>query len=118
MVDISKIFTFLERGVKMAILNRDDYFKKLHERMPNATSDEDISFLEDMTDTYNDLENRAIGESEDWKRRFEENDKAWREKYKHRFFNGGDRNIPPVVRKPDEDSGPSAETITVEDLFE
>lgn len=102
----------------MAILSRDDYFKKLHERMPSTTSDDDISFLEDMTDTYNDLENRANGDSEDWERRYRELDNSWREKYKHRFFNGGDRNIPPAGRKPDEDNGPSAETITVDDLFE
>lgn len=102
----------------MAKLNRDDFFKRIHERMPDVTSEEDISFLEDMTDTYNDLENRALNDSEDWKRKYEENDRSWREKYKHRFFNGGDRAVPPMSKKEKEEEDQiSPEEITVEDLF-
>lgn len=101
----------------MAVLSRDDFFKKIHDRMPDATSDDDISFLEDMTDTYNDLENRAKADSEDWKRKYEENDKAWRAKYKHRFFNGGDRSIPVSGGGSKEEEEYSADDVTVEDLF-
>ena len=100
----------------MAKLNRDDFFKRIHERMPDVTSEEDISFLEDMTDTYNDLEHRALNDTEDWKRKYEENDRSWREKYKHRFFNGGDRAVPPKGNEKEEDET-SPEEITVEDLF-
>lgn len=100
----------------MAVLNRDDFFKKIHDRMPAVTSDEDIGFLEDMTDTYNDLENRAKNGADDWERKYHELDNSWREKYKHRFFNGGDRNVPPVGRQQEEDVI-SSENITVEDLF-
>lgn len=101
----------------MAVLNRDDFFKKIHDRMPDATSDEDIGFLEDMTDTYNDLENRAKADSEDWKRKYEENDKAWRAKYKHRFFNGGDRNVPSSGGGSKDEEEYSPDDVTVEDLF-
>ena len=40
-----------------------------------------------MTDTFNDLESKSTGDSEDWKTKYEENDTAWRKKYRDRFFN-------------------------------
>lgn len=100
----------------MAVLTRDDFFAKIHDHMGNVSSDEDISFLEDMTDTYNDLESRSKGSSEDYERRLKELDNSWREKYKHRFFNGGDRAIPSGNNYPDPENDPK--TITVNDLFE
>lgn len=116
MVDVFKVFTLLERGMQM-VLNREDFFKRIHDRMPDATSDEDIGFLEDMTDTYNDLERKSKVDGIDWEQRAKDIDNAWREKYKHRFFNGGDRNIPiNHNQQPDDDN--SARTITVEDLFD
>ena len=96
------------------ILNRDEFFQRLHDRMPDTTSADDIGFLEDMTDTYNDLENRASTDAENWKKKYEDNDRSWREKYKHRFFNGGDRSYP--NQRPDEEVI-SSENISVEDLF-
>ena len=43
----------------MAILKRDEFFSRIESKLANDTSDEAITFLEDMTDTYNDLENKA-----------------------------------------------------------
>ena len=96
------------------ILNRDEFFQRIHERMPDTTNADDIGFLEDMTDTYNDLENRANTDAENWKKKYEDNDRSWREKYKHRFFNGGDRSVP--NQRPDEDII-SPDNISVDDLF-
>ena len=101
----------------MAFLGRDDFFKRIHDYIPDATSDNDISFLEDMTDTYNELENRGNTDAEYWKNKFEENDKSWREKYKHRFFNGGDRNVP-AGRQSEEDDGYDPSSVGIDDLFE
>lgn len=98
-------------------LNREDFFKRIHDRMPDVTSDEDISFLEDMTDTYNALERKSKVDGIDWEQRAKDIDNAWREKYKHRFFNGGDRDVPIYPSRQTEDDI-SAKTITVEDLFE
>ena len=98
----------------MAILNRDEFFNRLHGRLGDDTSDESISFLEDMTDTYNSLENRANGDGEDWKRKYEELDESWKKRYRHRFFNGGDRNIPDD-REETEERG--SEDIQINDLF-
>lgn len=104
----------------MAILSREDFFSKLQARIGQDTSDEAIQLLEDMTDTYNDLVNKGSNsDTEDWKARYEENDKMWREKYRDRFFSGSTDAEPlpepPVPEKSEEET--RAETITVNDLF-
>ena len=101
----------------MAFLGRDDFFKRIHDRMPNATSDEDISFLEDLTDTYNELENRGNTDAQYWKDKAEEIDKSWREKYKHRFFNGGDRSVP-TGKQTDDNEEYDPSSVGIDDLFE
>lgn len=98
----------------MAILNRDEYFARLHERLAEDTSDAGISFLEDMTDTYNDMENRAKGDGTNWEQKYKELDESWKKRYRHRFFNGGDNSVP-NDGKPDDNY--NAENILVEDLF-
>lgn len=70
----------------MAIKTRDEIVEMMRARIGEEPDDESISFLEDVTDTFTDLENRA--NSEDWKQKYEENDKNWRKKYTERFFEG------------------------------
>ena len=65
-------------------------------RVGDSTDDETISFLEDVSDTLTDLEKRANGDGEDWKTKYEENDKNWRERYTNRFFS----------KEPDTDPNP------------
>lgn len=67
----------------MAELSRDQFFERIRERIGDSTSDADIQFMEDITDTYNKLEQNG---QEDWKKKYEENDKQWRTKYRDRFF--------------------------------
>ena len=43
----------------MSTLNREEFFARLHERVGNDSTDEGIKFLEDMTDTYNELEKKV-----------------------------------------------------------
>ena len=100
----------------MSVLNRDDFFSRLNERLGNDTSDAAISFLEDMSDTYNDLENRANGSaSADWEKKYNDLNNAWKEKYRHRFFSGGSS----VIGNPgdSDDCGNNASSITINDLF-
>ena len=99
----------------MAILDHDEYFNRLHERLGDDTSDEGISFLEDMTDTYNDLANRANGDGIDWKAKYQELDESWKKRYRHRFFSGGDTGVPDQYDT--EDNGEHPEDITFDDLF-
>lgn len=101
----------------MAVLSRDDYFTRLQTVLGSDTSDEGIALLEDMTDTYNDLEQRANGDGVDWEQRYRELDESWKKKYSHRFFSGGASSIP---RPNDPDGGGEedrAATIGFNDLF-
>ena len=60
---------------------------ELVEKFKDDTTDSTLSFIEDVSDTINDLESKASGE-QNWKQKYEDNDKQWREKYKERFFSG------------------------------
>ena len=99
----------------MAILNKDDFFNAINARVGTDTSDESIKFIEDMTDTYNHLEQGANSDAEDWKKKYEELDASWKNKYKARFFSGSPCNY------PNDDSGDvkekTPENIRIDDLF-
>lgn len=99
----------------MAVRSKEDFFNLLHSRLGEDSSDEAISFMEDMTDTYNDLESRANANNGDWEKRYHDLDETWKKRYRHRFMNGngGVPNIP--ERSSDEDTSP--EEIGFEDLF-
>lgn len=104
----------------MAVLSREDFFSHLQEQMGTNTSDEAMQFIEDMTDTYNDMENRANGNGTDWEQKYHELDEAWKTKYKRRFFSSGGRsNIPQVFSddEDDDDGAKRASTIAIKDLF-
>ena len=101
----------------MPVLSRDDFFARLHERLGDDTSDASISFLEDMTDTYNELEKRSNGDGINWEQRYHDLDESWKKRYRHRFFTGGDSCVPAGCEKSDASESNNAETITVDDLF-
>lgn len=101
----------------MAILSREQYFARLQERLGNDTTDEGISFLEDMTDTYNDMEGRSKGDGIDWEKKYHELDESWKTRYRHRFFSGGDSAIPSTLTKETEVEEYNPDSVTVEDLF-
>jgi len=69
----------------MAVRTIDEILESVKTRVGDSTEDADIEFIEDVSDTLNDLKTKASGQ-EDWKAKYEENDKTWREKYKERFF--------------------------------
>lgn len=71
------------------VLNSEDLLKAVKENIGDKTDDTSIKFLEDVTDTIADYEKKLSGgsdDTEDWKTKYEENDKMWREKYRDRFF--------------------------------
>ena len=37
----------------MAVLNKEDLFNKIKERIGDATDEETLTFVEDVTDTFN-----------------------------------------------------------------
>lgn len=67
------------------VLTREEFMDKVS-KLITGNDDESIQLIEDFTDTYNDMELKSAGGAEDWKKKYEENDAAWRERYKKRFF--------------------------------
>lgn len=88
------------------------------------TDDATLKFLEDLTDTFTDLETKAQGDGEDWKAKYEQNDKEWRERYQQTFFSGAkdDPKGEPendLTKPTDEPEGGENNVPTkFEDLFE
>lgn len=102
----------------MAILGFPDLITAVQSRV-TGQSDDDISFLENFQDTINDLQSK-IGE--DWKSKYEENDREWRERYISRFQSGGTPSnaapepttTPPIEPEPPKNP---YEDITIDSLF-
>lgn len=100
----------------MAVRTREEILNAVKTRLGDNADDESLAFLEDITDTLNDFESKAgANVGEEWKTKYEENDKAWREKYKARFFSSA-----PDDKDEHKDEGKEEETEkpkTFEDLF-
>lgn len=96
----------------MAVRNKEEILEAIKTRVGEQTDDETISFLEDVSDTFTDLETRANGDCEDWKTKYEENDKMWRERYTTRFFS----KEPEPDPKPEPEPEPEVKK-TFSDLF-
>lgn len=100
----------------MAVLDRDKFFERIQAVIGTDTSDESLSFIEDMTDTFNDLENRASADGVDWEQRYKDLDESWKEKYKKRFFSGGTSRV--VVDDETDSEDGEKKKISFDDLFE
>ena len=92
----------------MAVITKEEILEKLKTKLGDDTSDETLGLIEDISDTFSDIETR-LSDNSDWKKKYEENDKEWREKYRDRFFNPtkNDDNV-----GIGEDEVPPAETET------
>lgn len=83
------------------IVKKEKLIARLKERL--SDSDEDLSLLEDVTDSWN-------GDAEVWKEKAEEIDRAWRAKYKARFCGE-------TCRKEEEEDSAEQRPSTYESLF-
>ena len=93
------------------IKSKDEILEAISRRMGDDRSDEDIALLEDITDTFDDFDVRTK-DSTEWKKKYEENDKEWRQKYTDRFFNK--EPIPEPEPEPKTEPKP---IMTYDDLF-
>lgn len=94
----------------MAVKKIDEIMAAVRARIGEDTSDEALSFVEDIHDTLNSL---SSPDNENWKKKYEKNDAEWRAKYKERFFN------PDKPADPDPEPQPEpAEKLTFDKLFE
>ena len=71
----------------MAVIKKDDLISRLTAFIGEEQNDDAISLMEDVSDTLGDYESK-INDTTDWKQKYEENDKAWRNKYVTRFTQG------------------------------
>lgn len=95
----------------MSVLSREELLARINDMIGESDDDNTLSFIEDVTDTLTDLENKANGDGTDWKKKYEQNDAEWRKKYKERFFNSG------TEPDPEPDPEPEQEPVTYEELF-
>ena len=92
----------------MAKLPKDELIEKVRKYVGDRTDDETIEIIEDISDSIDS------SEADEWKKKYEENDKMWRDKYISRF----------VEKKEDEPDTPTEheeeekEYNSFEDLFE
>ena len=100
------------------ILNRDEFFERVNRIVDGRTDDDAIRFVEDMTETYDDLAAGAGGERiKQLETEMAELDEAWRERYKARFFNGKTSGMKSVKTAEVDENGDYRETVVIEDLF-
>lgn len=93
------------------IRTREELLTQIRDMIGDSTDDNALSILEDVTDTYADLETRAA-DNTDWQARYNQLDQEWRQRYRDRFTSGSD-DTPP--RDPDPE--PSETIMTFEELF-
>lgn len=74
----------------MAIRTIDEIMESVRTHVGDSTDDTALSLIEDIKDTMTELETKANTDKENWKEKYEENDKMWRTKYRDRFFSSKD----------------------------
>lgn len=92
----------------MAKLSKDELIEKVKKYVSDRTDDETIEIIEDITDSID------TSDADDWKRKYEENDKMWRDKYVSRFFDKKEEDL----ETPTEHEEEEKEYNSYEDLFE
>lgn len=92
----------------MAKLSKDELIEKVKQYVGDRTDDETIEIIEDITDSIDS------SDADEWKRKYEENDKMWRDKYVSRFFDKKEEDL----ETPTEHEEEEKEYNSYEDLFE
>lgn len=92
----------------MAKLSKDELIEKVKTYVGDRTDDETIEIIEDISDSIDS------SDADEWKKKYEENDKMWRDKYISRFFEKNDQENEDTTNEDDDEK----EYKTFEDLFE
>lgn len=96
----------------MAKLSKDKLIEKVKKYVGDRTDDETIEIIEDISDSIDP------SDADEWKKKYEENDKMWRDKYISRFFEKNDEEKEDTTNEDDDDDDDEKEYKTFEDLFE
>lgn len=97
----------------MAVKTRDEIMEAIRKRIGEDTSDEAISLLEDVTDTFADYETK-VADKTDWKTKYDEMDASWRKKYMDRFSG---KTGEEVKEEQEEQIKDDSEPRTFDELF-
>ena len=95
----------------------EEFIKIVHDFIGDDTSERALKFVDDVTNAFNSAVSSSSSDNEDWQKKYDELNEAWRKKYMHRFFNG-EVNFDNGDDDDDEIHETTAETITTEDLFD
>lgn len=95
----------------------DEFIKIVHDFIGDDTSEKALKFVDDVTDAFNSAVTDNTTDNEDWHKKYDELNEAWRKKYMHRFF-GGDVNFDSDEEDEEVVEERTAETITTDDLFD
>lgn len=92
----------------MAKLSKDELIEKVRKYVGDRTDDETIEIIEDISDSID------LSDADKWKRKYEENDKMWRDKYISRFLEKKEDELDTPTEHEEEEK----EYNSFEDLFE
>lgn len=95
----------------MAKLSKDELIEKVKKYVGDRTDDETIEIVEDITDSID------TSDADEWRQKYEENDKMWRDKYVSRFFDKKDESLETPTEHEEEEEK-EKEYNSYEDLFE
>lgn len=92
----------------MAKLSKEELLEKVKVYVGDRTDDETIEIIEDISDSFD------TSDADEWKQKYEDNDKMWRDKYVSRFYDKKeDERDTPTEHEEEE-----KEYSSYEDLFE
>lgn len=92
----------------MAKLSKDELIEKVKKYVGDRTDDKTIEIIEDISDSIDS------SDADEWKQKYEENDKMWRDKYISRFLEKKEDDIDTPTEHEEEEK----EYNSFEDLFE
>lgn len=92
----------------MAKLSKDELIEKVKKYVGDRTDDETIEIIEDISDSIDS------SDADEWKQKYEENDKMWRDKYISRFVEKKEDELDTPTEHEEEEK----EYNSFEDLFE
>ena len=95
----------------MAVKTKEELLQSLNEILGEDTSDAALALVEDVTDTLNS----NAGDGVDWQQRYNENDAAWRKRYRDRFMGNQSDPEPDPTNPPDPDSRPTYSNLFKEE---
>lgn len=101
----------------MAVRTRDEILAAIRSRLGDDTSDDALTIIEDIDDTFKDYETRT---GEDWKSKYDELDAQWRKRYRDRFFqkaDNGETTPDDVKDDNEEDLKEESEVKDFDELF-